>query len=176
MPRSSSPLVGRGPYLLHDLLMEVQGLRGGCYHGYADADIRMLPQAEGNDRQHLAIGLAENLEAGLGQRIGNDTDLDINRRLFEQRDEVLYLSFGIAAPFPACLLRKIELPRKTVDQKATNFGGGDKVDDRRTSFAIGPFALREDRHDPLHILMCLFRVAYSFRHAFVQDLFQMVVE
>ena len=63
------------PHIFDSFLMQAKSFGSGRNHGDTDPHIRLCTEPEGANGQHLAVWLAENLESGMRQGIGHDTDL-----------------------------------------------------------------------------------------------------
>src|SRR5207302_162394 len=77
-------------------------------HGDADTNVGLLAEAERAERQNAPVGLTENLEARMRQRIEHDADLHADRLVGHQRSEVFGLSAGEAAALRAHPFAQIE--------------------------------------------------------------------
>src|SRR5262245_44657219 len=86
--------------------MQRECLRRRGDHGDANTDVGILAEAEGTEREYLAVGLAENLKTRVWQRVGHDADLHADRFLSHQGREVL----GLRARKPAA-----RRPRRLVE-------------------------------------------------------------
>src|ERR1700734_3544352 len=81
-------LKGSLPHFADLLGMQRQRFRGRSDHCNADPYVRMLAQAERADRQNLAVRLTEDLEAGMGQGFGINSNLDADVGGLDHRGEV----------------------------------------------------------------------------------------
>ena len=77
--------------------MQRERLGGRGDHGDAGMNVGLLAEAERAQHQDLAVGLAEDLEPGVGQGAGDDADLHPDRFVLHDRGQVLGLLEGESA-------------------------------------------------------------------------------
>src|SRR6516165_2080125 len=94
------------PQLPRHFLVQRQRLGRRRDHGDTYADVRLLAQAKGGERQDLAVGLAEQLEARVRQRVRHDADLHPDGLVLDQRQKVLSLGARERAPLAPHVLGK----------------------------------------------------------------------
>ena len=81
------------------------------------------PSRNGREREHMPVGLAENLEARMRQRVGHDADLHADRLVRHQRGEMLGLGARQRAALGPQLSGQIEAADQAVAQEALHLGG-----------------------------------------------------
>jgi hypothetical protein len=97
----------------------------------------MFSESKGADGEYLAIGLTENLETGVRQCLGDNSDPDIDRIVLDQGGEVLDL--GPREPAPGMLqpLREQGIANHPVAGEPLDFQRRHQVEDSRLACAIG---------------------------------------
>src|SRR5438874_4854343 len=164
------------PEVFRHPVVERERLRRRGDHGHPDANIGFLPEPEWGERQHLAVGLAENLEARMRQRVGYDPDLYTDRLVGHQRGEVLGLRARAGAPLRTGLCVEIEAADQAVAQETVHLGRGNEVDDAGLALAIARLALAQHTHQLANLFERAFAALDLVGDALAQHLFQRRIE
>ena len=134
-----------------------------------DPNVGLFAQTERAQRQHLPVGLAKQLEARMRQRVRHDADLDADRLVLHQRDEMLGLRPRQCAALAPDLLRQAEPADQAVAQEMLHLDRRDQIDDAGLAPAVSVLALAQHRGELVDLIERALAARQPVGNALPQD-------
>ena len=139
-------------------------------------DIGLFAQPKRAEREDLAIGLAEDLKAVMGQRAGHDADLDADRLVLHQRTKMLGLGAGAGAPVALDGVGKIGAAHQTVAQRSLDLGPRNQIQNSGPALPVVFLTPVQDGNQLRHLVAGATRVLDLVGDGFHQHLFEGILE